>query len=197
AGLGDRVKTALVRAASGKPGSPADTSLEEAPAPVFIARFSPVLNNNGALQGMAGFVIRGLQRFPRPAFLLFTHIGMLKQARALLQEGLAGDGRMVLGQHVDGSRESLLHLFRSRKGTCLLGTEAFVETLDAATALPEIAMVTKLPFPVPTDPLIAPRLEKLQEAGRNPLYDYLLPASILKLKQDLNRLPRLNGGRPV
>ena len=120
---------------------------------------------------------------------------MLKQARALLQEGLAGDGRMVMAQHVDGSRENLVHLFRHRTDACLLGTESFVESLNGGDSLPEIVIVTKLPFPVPTEPVIAPHLEKIQEAGQNALYDFLIPNSILRLKQELNRLPRKPGGR--
>ncbi|MDB5104724.1 MAG: putative DnaQ family exonuclease/DinG family helicase [Fibrobacteres bacterium] len=180
----DRLKTALVRAGKDK---------DERPDPIFIARFSPVLSNNGALQAMGQILIRGLQRFMKPSFALFTHIGMLKQARAILQEGLSKDGRMVVAQHVDGSRENLLHLFRNRPDACLLGTESFVETLAQSDSLPEIVIVTKLPFPVPTEPTIAPHLERLQEEGKNPLYEYLLPCSILRLKQELNRLPRRPG----
>ncbi len=186
----DRLKTALVRASGGR-----GKDQDERPDPILIARFNPVMSNNGALQTAGQFLARGLTRFRRPAFALFTHIGMLKQARAMLQESLSGDGRMVMAQHVDGSRENLLHLFRHRPDACLLGTESFVENLDGDDALPEIVIVTKLPFPVPTDPVIAPHLEKLQESGQNPLYDFLIPSSILRLKQELNRLPRRPGGR--
>ena len=179
----DRLKTALVRARGD----------EAAPDALMIARFSPVLSNPGALQTMMQSVARGLKRLPRPTFGLFTHIGMLKQARAILSEALAPDGRMVVAQHVDGSRDNLLHLFRHRADACLLGSEAFVETLGEGDSLPEIILVTKLPFPVPSEPLVAPQLERIQEAGGNPLYDFLLPSSILRLKQELNRLPRKPG----
>jgi DNA polymerase III epsilon subunit family exonuclease len=193
----DRLKTALVRSgAQGQESASGGRKHEdERPDPVFIARFSPVLSNGGALQTAGQMLIRGLTRFRRPAFALFTHIGMLKQARALLQEGLAPGGRMIMAQHVDGSRENLLHLFRHRPDACLLGTESFVESLGGDDARPEIVIVTKLPFPVPTEPATAPLLERIQEAGGNPLYDYLLPSSILRLKQDLNRLPRRPGKR--
>jgi DNA polymerase III epsilon subunit family exonuclease len=218
----DRLKTALVQApsksggaaakggpgAEKKSGAPAkagetdaapagasaqDGSQEEKPDPILLAKFSPVLSGNNALQTLGHLIARGLRRFRVPSFALFTHIGMLKQARAFLQESLSKDGRMVLAQHVDGSRDSLLHLFRHRPDACILGTESFVENLGEGDIHPGIIIVTKLPFPVPTEPLIAPRLEKLQEAGQNPLYDYLLPSSILRLKQELNRLPRRPG----
>jgi Rad3-related DNA helicase len=183
----ERLKTALVR------GRGADDPLD----PVFIARFSPVLSNPGALQTMAAFLARGLERLPRPALALFTHIGMLKQARATLAEALAPAGRMVIAQHVDGGRDNLLHLFRHRPDACLLATDAFVETLEPGDSLPAIVAVTKLPFPVPSEPLVAPHVERLQEAGLNPLHEYLLPLAILRLKQELNRLPRAPGSKRV
>jgi DNA polymerase III epsilon subunit family exonuclease len=181
----ERLKTVLVR------GRGADEPLD----PIFIARFSPVLSNPGALQAMAAFLARGLNRLPRPALALFTHIGMLKQARATLAEAMAPTGRMVMAQHVDGGRENLLHLFRHRPDACLLATDAFVETLEPGDSLPAIVAVTKLPFPVPSEPLVAPHLERLQEAGQNTLHDFLLPLAILRLKQELNRLPRAPGGK--
>lgn len=181
----ERLKTVLVR------GRGADEPLD----PIYIARFSPVLSNPGALQSMAAFLARGLNRLPRPFLALFTHIGMLKQARAALAESMAPSGRMVMAQHVDGGRENLLHLFRHRPDACLLATDAFVETLEPGDSVPAIVAVTKLPFPVPSEPLVAPHMERLQEAGQNPLHEFLLPLAILRLKQELNRLPRAPGGK--
>jgi Rad3-related DNA helicase len=70
-----------------------------------------------------------------------------------------------------------------------------VETLEPGDSQPAIVAVTKLPFPVPSEPLVAPHVERLQEAGLNPLHEYLLPLAILRLKQELNRLPRAAGAR--
>lgn len=164
-------------------------------APLLLARFSPVLSGAKAMDAMSDFVARGLRALGKPAFLLFTHVGLLKQARARLGEELAKDGRLTAAQHVDGSRDSLLHLFRHRKDAVLLGTDAFVEGLGDGDTVPEIVAVTKLPFPVPSEPLVAAALERIQEAGENPLYDFLLPTAILRLKQELGRLPRPAGGR--
>ncbi|MBW8886987.1 MAG: 3'-5' exoribonuclease [Fibrobacteres bacterium] len=183
----ERLKTILVR------GRGADEPLD----PVFIARYSPVLSNPGALQAMTASLARGLKGLPRPTLALFTHIGMLKQARALLAEQLGPMGRLVVAQHVDGGRDNLLHLFRHRPDACLLATDAFVESLEPGDSLPSLVVVTKLPFPVPSEPLVAPHLERLQEEGKNPLHEYLLPCAILRLKQELNRLPRAPGSRLV
>ncbi len=175
----DRLKTALVRLPE-----------NHGRAPLLIAKFSPVLNNAASAQTQGLLIARGLLRIARPAFGLFTHIGMLKQFRTQLQLELSQVGRLALAQHVDGSRENLLHLFRHRRDALLLGTEAFVSGLSGTDPIPEIVFITKLPFPVPTDPLTAAHVEKVQADNGNTLFDHLLPSSILRLKQELNRLPR-------
>lgn len=164
-------------------------------APLLLARFSPVLSGAKAMDAMSDLMARAIRALGRPAFLLFTHVGLLKQARERLGGELAKDGRLTAAQHVDGSRDSLLHLFRHRKDAVLLGTDAFVEGLGEGDTVPEVVAVTKLPFPVPSDPLVAAALERIQEEGGNPLYDFLLPTAILRLKQELGRLPRPAGGR--
>ena len=163
--------------------------------PLLLAKFSPVLSGSKAMDAMSDFLGRTLRSLGRPAFLLFTHVGLLKQARARLGEELAKDGRLVAAQHVDGSRDGLLHLFRHRKDACLLATDAFVESLGPGDTLPEIVAFTKLPFPVPSEPLVAAALERVNEAGENPLYDFLLPTAILRLKQELGRLPHSADGK--
>ena len=112
-----------------------------------------------------------------------------------MSEHLAPSGRLVVAQHVDGGRDNLLHLFRHRPDACLLATDAFVDGLEPGDSLPGVVVVTKLPFPVPSEPLIAAHLERLQEAGQSPLHEYLLPCAILRLKQELSRLPRAPGGK--
>ena len=179
----ERLQTGLFRAPDPGVDRPA----------VFLARFTPLLTSPAAGQAVGDLLIRSLGSIDRPTFLLFTHIGMLKQSRGLLLHGLVRGKRLVLAQHMDGSRENLLHLYRQWPNTCLLGTDAFVEGLGEGG--PALLVVTKLPFPVPTEPVVAAALERCQEAGGNPLYDFLLPACILKLRQELSRLPRRAGGK--
>ncbi|HLP40953.1 MAG TPA: helicase C-terminal domain-containing protein, partial [Fibrobacteria bacterium] len=180
-----RVRTAAVRG----------QGVSRKVAPLLLSRFTPMLAGGKAMETVADMLARSLRALGCPAFVHFTHVGLLKQARARLGEALAKDGRLVAAQHVDGSRDSLLHLFRHRKDACLLGTDAFVDGLGAGDTLPEVVAITKLPFPVPSEPLVAAALERIQEAGENPLYDFLLPSAILRLKQELGRLPRPASGR--
>jgi ATP-dependent DNA helicase DinG len=51
-------------------------------------------------------------------------------------------------------------------------------------------IIDKLPFAAPNDPLVAARLEKIEEAGGNPFWDYQVPSAVLALRQGLGRLIR-------
>jgi DNA polymerase III epsilon subunit family exonuclease len=189
----DRLKTTLIHAgAAPAPGAPegGPQVASELPPRIFVAKFGPLMSGPAAAQTVSEMLARALARLGRNAFVLFTHVGLLKQSRGVLEGKFAGSEMSVLAQHVDGNRENLLHLFRHRKKTCLLGTETFVEGLSGEDRLPELCIVTKLPFPVPGEPLLAAALEKVQEAGGNPLHDLLLPSAVLKLKQELGRFPR-------
>lgn len=51
-------------------------------------------------------------------------------------------------------------------------------------------MIPKLPFDVPTDPLIAARMEQIKERGGNPFFEYSVPEAIIKFRQGFGRLIR-------
>jgi ATP-dependent DNA helicase DinG len=57
--------------------------------------------------------------------------------------------------------------------------------------------VDKLPFDVPTDPLIAARIERIRDAEGNPFFEYQVPLAVLELKQGLGRLLRSRSDRGV
>ena len=55
----------------------------------------------------------------------------------------------------------------------------------------------KLPFDVPSDPLVAARIERIREQGGNPFFDYQVPLAVLELKQGLGRLLRSTSDRGI
>ena len=54
----------------------------------------------------------------------------------------------------------------------------------------ELLLITKLPFDVPSEPLIAARMEKIKQSGGNPFMDYAVPEAIIKFRQGFGRLIR-------
>lgn len=122
----------------------------------------------------------------RKTLVLFTAHRLLRAVRDRL-----GGQRAVLAQGFDGPHSKLIEQFRAAEGgTILLGTDSFWEGIDLPGEDLEVLIITRLPFPVPTDPLLAALGERMECLGRDPFLDLALPQAILKLRQGVGRLVR-------
>ena len=83
--------------------------------------------------------------------------------------------------------------FRSTERAVLLGTRAFWEGVDVPGNSLSVVVLTKLPFDVPSDPLISARSELYED----PFNEYYLPEAILKFRQGFGRLIRTASDRGV
>ncbi|MCC7215725.1 MAG: ATP-dependent DNA helicase [Burkholderiales bacterium] len=132
------------------------------------------------------------------AFLLFTSLRALAQARERLAAAFARDGHafplLVQG---DGSRSELLVRFRELGNAVLLGSASFWEGVDVPGDALSLVVIDKLPFAPPDDPLLAARLEHLRAGGGNPFMDWQLPQAVIALKQGAGRLIRTETDRGV
>jgi len=90
----------------------------------------------------------------------------------------------------DKPRERLLEDFNQNIDSVLIGTQTFWQGIDIPGEALQCVVLTKLPFAVPDDPLIEARMERLQEQGRDPFYEYQVPHAILLLRQGFGRLIR-------
>jgi Rad3-related DNA helicase/DNA polymerase III epsilon subunit-like protein len=118
--------------------------------------------------------------------VLFTSYGPLKRVWALLQERLDARGIASLAQGLDGTRRQILQSFLADPRTVLLATSSFWEGVDIPGDRLRCVVIDKLPFPVPTDPLVRARSERL----RDPFGEYILPVAIIRLRQGFGRLIR-------
>lgn len=164
---------------------------------ILLPRFAPSPNQKDTLDKLNGQLFDCLRRVETRSLLLFTSVHALKTCRAQLGARMAAIGRKVFAQHVDGGRENVLHLFRHNENACLLGTDSFWEGLDLPGKSLELLVITKLPFPVPSDPMVQAQSEKLQAEGKNPFYEYFVPEAVLKLRQGMGRLIRHSQDRGV
>lgn len=114
-----------------------------------------------------------------------------------LYDGMSGplalDDIIVLGQYLDGSRRQLIERFRTASRCVLLGTQSFWEGVDVPGEALSCLVITRLPFPVPSDPVIAARSETYNE----PFYQYTVPQTILRFRQGFGRLIRSQQDRGV
>lgn len=121
-------------------------------------------------------------------FVLFTSHAALRRAAERLRPVIGA--RWPLLVQGDGPRDQLLRRFREAGNAILLGTDSFWEGVDVPGRALRALVLTKLPFKVPSEPLTAARLERLESQGQNGFTNYLLPHAALKLKQGFGRLIR-------
>ncbi len=120
--------------------------------------------------------------------ILFTSLFDVKKARDFLLNKLKG--RLILAQDGSKSRESLLEEFSKEKTSVLLAASSFWEGVDVSGHALQLLILYKLPFAVPSDPLVEASLEFLQKQGKNSFMHYMLPMALLKYKQGFGRLIR-------
>jgi ATP-dependent DNA helicase DinG len=72
----------------------------------------------------------------------------------------------------------------------LLGAASFWEGVDFPGAALEVLIIARLPFPVPTDPLVAARAEQIEAEGGDAFRDLMLPEAVLRFRQGIGRLIR-------
>jgi len=128
--------------------------------------------------------------FDFPAQCLFGIPTDLPERRAAEAVRGAIGGRWPLLVQGDGQRDQLLRRFREAGSAILLGTDSFWEGVDVPGRALRVLILAKLPFKVPSEPLTAARLERLEARGLNGFTHYLVPNAALKLKQGFGRLIR-------
>jgi ATP-dependent DNA helicase DinG len=132
------------------------------------------------------------------AFVLCTSLRAVAKAAERLKSSFAsaGDTFPVL-QQGDAPRPTLLDDFRRAGNAVLVGSHSFWEGIDVRGDALTLVVIDKLPFAPPDDPVLAKRLELLQQQGGNPFMEHQVPQAIIALKQGAGRLIRSETDRGV
>ncbi len=124
------------------------------------------------------------------AFVLFTSYAMLHNFADALESWFLENNIQLLKQGSKLDRSSLLEEFKEDTHSVLFGTDSFWQGVDVPGEALSNVIIVRLPFAVPSHPLIQGRIEKLRKAGEKPFFKYQLPNAIIKFKQGFGRLVR-------
>lgn len=124
---------------------------------------------------------------------LFTSYEQLRRTSEAISNPLRAAGIEVYEQGEGASPHILLENFKASKSAVLLGTRAFWEGVDIPGEALSVLAIVRLPFDVPSDPLVAARSETFE----SPFYEYQVPEAILRFRQGFGRLIRSQSDRGV
>ena len=130
------------------------------------------------------------------AFVLFTSFRALDRASSALAGSLAREGITVLRQGAM-PRTKLLDAFRSSPRAALFATSSFWEGVDVQGRALECLILCKLPFRVPTTPLLEARTERIDRLGGDSFRELSIPLAVIRFKQGFGRLIRSKTDRGV
>jgi ATP-dependent DNA helicase DinG len=127
------------------------------------------------------------------AFILFTSYAQMQQ----VYDRIAFDLEYPTLLQGTGPRNALLDEFRTTPHCVLFATSSFWQGVDVPGEQLSLVIIDKLPFAVPSDPVVEARIRTIREQGGNPFFDYQIPQAALALKQGFGRLIRSRSDRGV
>jgi len=160
---------------------------------LYMPRAIPDVRHPAFSQAAADEIVKLLEISQGRAFCLFTSYSQMND----LFERVRGRVSFPLLLQGTAPRSVLLERFKNTQGAVLFATSSFWQGVDVPGEQLSCVMVDRLPFAVPSDPIVAARVKALQEDGRNAFSEFQVPQAVLALKQGFGRLVRTKTDRGV
>jgi len=120
------------------------------------------------------------------AFVLFTSYAQMND----VYQKLLGEIEFPLLRQGDAPKSALLEEFRLTPNAVLFATSSFWQGVDVQGEQLSCVIIDRLPFAVPTDPVVAARVKAIDAEGGNAFFQYQVPSAVITLKQGFGRLIR-------
>ena len=167
---------------------------------VFVATDVPLPSREHArlaLDVLTDYIDFCTRRTRGGTLVLFTSYHDMRQVAATMEPIYQGANRPFFMQGRDYSRTELARQLRSAGDGILFGTDSFWTGIDVPGDALSQVIVTRLPFEVPTHPVLEARTEWVRERGGNPFQEITLPDALIKFRQGIGRLIRTGKDRGV
>ena len=158
---------------------------------LLIPEDMPSPNADGYLEAVSRVLVDLGRSLGGRTMALFTSYSALRGVANRVRAPLLAEGIQVLAQSVDGRPQQLIARFTEDPRSVLLGTASFWEGVDLPSGVLKALVLTRLPFQVPTDPLVKARSEQYQD----PFKEYSIPQAVLRFRQGSGRLIRNKGDK--
>ena len=160
---------------------------------LYLPQFMPQPRDPEFLPQAAEKIRRVLEITQGRAFCLFTSYQQMRE----LHDRLLSQVRFPLLLHGTAPRNVLLQQFRETPNAVLFGTSSFWQGVDVQGEQLSCVIIDKLPFAVPSDPIVKARTDAILAAGGKPFEELQIPQAVITLKQGFGRLIRSLSDRGV
>ncbi len=169
-----------------------DSPFDHSKVKVFVPKNMVEADHPQYSEYLVAYIKEFLRQTHGKAFVLFTSYGLLRQTAEAMRDFFEEENIQLLVQGENMSRNMMLKEFKADVDSVIFGTDSFWTGVDVPGESLSNVIITKLPFAVPTNPLVAARCEELKNAGRNAFREYSIPDAVLKFRQGIGRLIRSN-----
>jgi ATP-dependent DNA helicase DinG len=122
---------------------------------------------------------------------------MMEAAARTLTPWLARRNITLFSQGDGMPRSKMVDAFKADVNSVIFGVDSFWQGVDVPGEALSNVIITRLPFSVPSHPLLEARLEAIRRRGGNPFVEYQVPEAVIKLKQGFGRLIRTRSDRGI
>jgi ATP-dependent DNA helicase DinG len=160
---------------------------------LYVPQDLPDPRNQAFTSAAAREVIEILMHSRGRAFVLFTSYQQMR----LIYDRVSLEVPFQTLMQGTGPRNALLDEFRSTPHAVLFGTSSFWQGVDVPGAQLSCVIIDKLPFAVPSDPVVEARIAAIRNDGGDAFSGYQVPQAAIALKQGFGRLIRSRQDRGV
>ncbi len=157
---------------------------------IHVPRHIPDPTSPQFEQELPQVLMHYLKKTQGAAFVLFTSYAMMRNAYNALKPFFERERMCAMMQGESLERSQMLHLFKNSEKAVLFGTSSFWTGVDVPGDALSNVIIVRLPFPVPSEPLVQARCEAIESRGQNSFGAYSLPEAVIKLRQGAGRLIR-------